>query len=340
MSKLAYLAAAAAVCAALVPAARALARYFCLYDMPDSRKVHDRPTPLLGGAAIGVTFCALLALRAAIARQPFDSPLLLGVPLIMAVGLADDVARLNVVQKLIGQAAVAFAVVCAGAGVALTGQPYLDFAISAFWIITLVNVINFADNMNGLSAGIVAVLSGAFYFLSGSVAALLAAGVCLGYLPYNFRRRAWIFMGDMGSMALGLVLAVLTMRYVHRASDQTLAAAAALVLLGYPLADAALVVVSRVAHGRPFYVGGVDHVSHRLVRLGMGQRPAVVLLWAVNGLYGAAAVALAKLGQRALIPVVAGLGALTLVALVALLRVPVYRPAEVVAQAEPETTGK
>lgn len=327
-----YLLAAAALCVGLTPLAWLTSRRLYIYDVPSQRKVHRQPTPLLGGAAIAVAFYAMLGIRSLQEGRPPDVCTWFTGPLILVLGLADDIGNYGVLQKLLGQIAVALAAAASGAAAAFTGQPYVDLALSMFWIVTLINVVNFVDNMNGLCAGTVALISIALFLIGGMPQALILAGACLGFLVFNFRTPSRVFMGDMGSMFLGLMLAIITLRFMDTAGGWPTPVVQCIVLMGYPLADTCLVVVGRIAHGRPFYRGGPDHSSHRLVGLGLTDRRAVLSLWVVVATYCALAVVIGHVGSGVAVLLVAAAAALTLVGLVVMLRVPIYKSLRLAAQ--------
>ena len=214
---------------------------------------------------------------------------------ILAVGFLDDKYELRARSKFIGQLLVAALVATSGVRITLF-VPNIGFhyAITILWILALINAFNFMDNMNGLCAGLAAI--GAWYF--GLIAAwdgqylvalvaFLTFGAVLGFLPYNFPR-ARVFLGDSGSHLLGYLLAVLailphfyTSRHPHR-----WAVTVPLLILAVPLLDLVWVVMLRWRSGQPFYHGDTNHLSHRVVRLGLSSRTAVLLIWLAAALVG------------------------------------------------------
>jgi UDP-GlcNAc:undecaprenyl-phosphate GlcNAc-1-phosphate transferase len=174
----------------------------------------------------------------------------------------------------------------------------LNYAVTILWTLTVVNAFNFTDNMNGLCAGLGAIGASWFavYAVAGSqcLAALLAlstAGALLGFLPHNFPK-ARAFLGDAGSHLVGYLLAVLAMLAWADTTPQRKRHCAVLVplcVLAVPLADLVQVVIVRWRLGKPFYVGDTNHLSHRLVRLGLSPTLAVLVLWLAAALAGALA---------------------------------------------------
>jgi UDP-GlcNAc:undecaprenyl-phosphate GlcNAc-1-phosphate transferase len=186
--------------------------------------------------------------------------------------------------------------------VSVFGTYWLDLPLTILWVLGLTNALNLLDNMDGLSAGATAIAAAFFFLLAvlnGQVlVALLAAalvGACLGFLIYNYNP-ASIFMGDTGSLTLGFMLAVLGMKLqIHNSTRLSFVIAA--LVLGVPIFDTAFVVWRRLTEGRRVMQGAKDHVSHRLVILGLDQKQAVWALYGASFLGGFAAL-LASQGDR------------------------------------------
>ena len=206
----------------------------------------------------------------------------------LCVGWLDDKRELSPRAKFAGQLFIAALVAASGARITLfVPSIVFSYAITMLWILTVVNAFNFMDNMNGLCAGLGAL--GAFHFAIIAAAdgqylvgliAFLTFGALLGFLPYNFPR-ARVFLGDAGSHLVGYLLAVLailphfyTVRHPRR-----WAVLIPLVVLAIPLADLVWVVVLRWRIHQPFYQGDTNHLSHRLVRRGLTQTQAVLVIW-------------------------------------------------------------
>jgi UDP-GlcNAc:undecaprenyl-phosphate/decaprenyl-phosphate GlcNAc-1-phosphate transferase len=218
----------------------------------------------------------------------------------LLVGLWDDKHESRPAGKFICQFAVAALVAASGARITLfVHSTVFSFAITILWILTVINAFNFMDNMNGLCGGLGAI--GAFYFgLSAATApihqylvaliAFLACGALVGFLPYNFPR-AKSFLGDSGSHLVGYLLAVLAIlpHFYTPKSGHTLAVLTPLLILAVPLGDLVWVVLLRWRLGKPFYVGDNNHLSHRLVRLGLSRTRAVLVIWVLALAIGALA---------------------------------------------------
>jgi UDP-GlcNAc:undecaprenyl-phosphate GlcNAc-1-phosphate transferase len=222
--------------------------------------------------------------------------ILIGATWLAVVGLLDDRLELRPWAKFPAQIMAALLVVISGVRVDLFNNLLLDSALTMFWIVGLINAVNFMDNMDGLAAGVSAIAAFFLFVLSYSqgqelVSALAAAlcGSAVGFLIYNFNP-ATTFMGDMGSMVLGFVLAVLGIKL--RFPNQGLAVSwmIPILVLGLPIFDTTLVVFTRLREGRSPMQGGKDHTSHRLVTLGLSHRLAVVTLYIACFMLGIAAI--------------------------------------------------
>jgi len=284
-----------ALAAALLatPLARAISRRLNFVDQPSARKIHAAPMPMLGGAAI---YLAVLATIAFLGRRFMRelAGFLGGASLMFLLGLADDKVRLRAGMKFAGQAAIALTLYAVGIRVKLGWLPeWLNFAISMAWHLGITNAVNFLDNMDGLCAGVSAVAASFFMILAAIhgqflVAALAAAvfGSCLGFLAYN-RKPATIFMGDAGSLFLGITLAVIGVKLKFPERSNFVTWMVPLLVLGLPIFDTTLVVISRCRRGvNPFTTAGKDHLSHRLVQMGFSQLEAVLLLCLAGGFLG------------------------------------------------------
>ncbi len=287
------------------PLARRLAMRTGIVDAPSARKIHLSAVPLLGGLAIFVAFMGgLLGLSYWFLPLyvPQVAAIVVGATVISFFGLWDDKWGLHPVFKLAAQVLVAAWLVATGVRVEfLRFLPFSDLMnilATILWVVTITNAVNFMDNMDGLSSG-VAAIAAAFLFLaayqSGQwLVALMSVGLsgaAWGFVYHNFgfiKGRTRIFMGDSGSLFLGYVLAALAIKLRFTSPDFVTWMIPVLVL-GLPLFDITLVVISRTRRRIPFFRGGKDHTSHRLVALGLSKREAVMVLYLVGGGLGVAA---------------------------------------------------
>ena len=324
------LVAAAAVTYLLTPLARELAKKWKVMAPVRDRDVHDTPTPLLGGLAMvgGLLAGGILASKLPMMSAVFDSgrtplALLSGVAIIVALGVVDDKWGLDAPTKLAGQ--VLAAGVMAFQGIAIIWLPIggtfvLDPVTSVLFTVLIVvisiNAINFVDGLDGLAAGIVLVAAGAFfgyaYLLSvesgldratlATLVSVLLVGMTVGFLPHNYTR-ARIFMGDTGSMLLGLLLAAGTITLSGQVDPSALTTGALLptllpialpvAVMAIPLVDLFLAVIRRTRAGRNPFAPDKQHLHHRLLEMGHSQGRAVLLMYAWTGLVAGTAVAVA-----------------------------------------------
>jgi|YNPNPStandDraft_1061719.scaffolds.fasta_scaffold49630_1 UDP-GlcNAc:undecaprenyl-phosphate GlcNAc-1-phosphate transferase len=274
------------------PLARRAGTRWGFVDQPSVRKIHTSPVPRFGGTAIvGAVLIALLVFEGRYGIDQLAS-ILIGASWVSILGALDDRWGLRPIHKLLGQVGAAVFLILFGVQVSFLPADFLNWAVTIVWMVGITNAINFLDNMDGLSGGIVAIASGYFlllavqsgqYLVGGLAAALLGASV--GFLFYNLNP-ASIFMGDTGSLFLGFVLAALGIKLRFPGNNPTVTWMVPVLVLALPIFDTTLVVVSRLRRGIPPVTAGKDHVSHRLVYKGFTQRETVMLLYLVTGMSG------------------------------------------------------
>jgi UDP-GlcNAc:undecaprenyl-phosphate GlcNAc-1-phosphate transferase len=295
--------------ALFTPVVRRLALKFDIVDRPGSRKVHKEPIAYLGGLAIFFAFLIAVAINLSLSRQ-LDA-LLVGSAILVMVGAIDDVKGLSPWVKL-GWQFVAAAVALAGGigitsftnplggeiilnhwrfGVDLVGLHFhispLANALSLLWMVGLANTINFLDGLDGLACGISGIAATIMFALSVgphvkqpgvALLAIILAGAAFGFLPYNFHP-AKIFMGDSGALFLGLVLAMLAIYSGAKLATATL-------VLGFPIVDALWAVIRRLYRRTSPFRADRGHFHHLLLDVGLSQRQAVLILYAVSAAFG------------------------------------------------------
>ncbi len=284
-------------------------------DDPGHRKIHHTPMALAGGLAVLTGIVVPLALGASSLFLGYWDPdtthrlvygfqqrmlpltmLLLGAFGMLFLGWLDDRHALKPTIKFTGQFLIATLVSLAGVRITLFIESTLfSYAITILWILTITNAINFMDNMNGLCTGIGFIgsvmfgLTAAFQgdYLVTSMAFLLG-GALLGFFPYNFPR-ASAFLGDAGSHLVGYWLAILAIltTYYSGATQSPWAVLRPLLILGLPLLDFGWVILWRLWHRQPVYIGDTNHLSHQLVKLGFHPNRAVPILWLAAALFAA-----------------------------------------------------
>ncbi len=266
----------------VVPLARRVAVATSFYDHPVGYKAHSRATPYLGGAGVFLAFLiGALVLGEELSR--FDS-LIAGAAVLLVVGTLDDRVGLGVIVRFTAQIAAAVGLWATDAGWQIFGDGIANLIITVFWVVGLVNAFNMLDNIDGSTGtvgGVAAAGVGLVAIGRGdpvlAAFAMALAGACLGFLRFNLATPSRIFLGDGGSMPVGLLVAGIVMALPQPDYGWvTLLAAAP--LAGVAIFDTALVVVSRLRRGTPVLSGARDHVSHRaLSYLHTPQRVALFL---------------------------------------------------------------
>ena len=292
----------------LTPIVIRLARFLEVLDFPASRKLHPRPTPLLGGMAIYTAFGVSVLANSILDQQIVA--IVAGGTLLVVTGMADDIRGVPAGVKLLAQL-LAVAVVI-WSGVALTLFPGWalgrvgDLVLTVFWLLGITNAMNFFDGMDGLATGLSIITAGFLGFLAMLTfqpflgwLAVAIVGSCLGFLPFNFRPRrpAAIFLGDGGSTFLGFALAALAIKG-EWAQDSIINIATPVLIFWIFIFDMTHITVARIATGkaRTFqqwiaYVGK-DHLHHLLEALLGSRRQTVFLIFFLSICMGLAAMAL------------------------------------------------
>lgn len=286
-----------AVCAGLTPLVGRLAIRLGVVATPRADRWAGRPVPMLGGIAIFIAAVAGVLLSG-VPLHLTTAGLIIGGLLLLFVGALDDRFAFRPQTKLVAQILGACVVTGFGLGFSLNPFHSLNVIISILWIVAIINAINLMDNMDGLSAGVALIASAflALQFVESGVpsrAALAASlsGALAGFLIFNFPP-ARIFMGDAGSLSVGLLLGGMSLSNALVAG-QKLGALSVLVgpalVLAVPILDVLLVTVTRVLRGQPISQGGRDHSSHRLIRMGLSEKKTLFVFYALalaSGLFG------------------------------------------------------
>ena len=275
---LAVFAATAGLCAMLTPWVMRLALSKNLLDHPGDHKSHDTPVPYLGGVAIVTTF-ALMVVVVSLVWPPNSGRNELLVVLTVAVflalvGLVDDLRHVSPRWRIVAEVAAAVVVWTGGTGVIVTGSEALNMGLTVLWFVGIANAFNLLDNMDGLAAGIAAIASLTIFAIATTNGQFLVAGLAVGltgcavgFLRHNFHP-ARIYMGDGGSLFIGFLVAYLGIK-LRFEGERLLSALIPVLICSVAVFDTTLVTISRLATRRSPFQGGQDHVSHRLVRLGL-----------------------------------------------------------------------
>ena len=287
----------------LTPLALRLALKREVLDHPGDYKIQESPIPYLGGLAIVVAFSGAIFIATVISPPPSgpgDLAILLGMAIALSlIGLGDDLRGFPPLPRFIAEIAAASVMWWSGVEILFFESSFGDALLTILWIVGITNAFNLLDNMDGLSAGIAAIASATFFVLAvtngqTAVAGLSVAlcGCALGFLRSNFHP-ARIYMGDAGSLFFGFMLAVLGIKLRFEAPREITFMVPVLVL-GVAILDTTLVVVSRLAHRLSPFAGGRDHISHRLVLIGIPVRIAVALIYAAGIALGWLAIVMSR----------------------------------------------
>jgi UDP-GlcNAc:undecaprenyl-phosphate/decaprenyl-phosphate GlcNAc-1-phosphate transferase len=320
---------------------------------PNDRTVHAVPTPTMGGLAMYGGFLVGIGVAFVL---PFFSEMRAGssepvaavvtCTLMFALGVIDDLRGTSALAKATAQIFIAGILVLMGSAllyfwipgfstVVLTAD--LSALLTVVWVVAVANAVNLVDGLDGLAAGMVAIAASAFFiyvvrtpstFGDASAAALLSVitvGICVGFLPWNFYP-AKIFMGDSGSMLLGMLVAIFTISSVGRnplpPSGGDLAAIAGTVLvpllvLFIPFLDVVLAVSRRTWRGQGIGHADKEHIHHRLMEIGHSHRRAVLLMYLWSVLISGSALAVGLIDGRTTVGVIL-MGAIVLFLITAL----------------------
>ncbi|HEY7784299.1 MAG TPA: hypothetical protein VIB00_06215 [Pyrinomonadaceae bacterium] len=296
----------------LTPLVRLFARRAGMVAKPKSDRWHKKPTAMLGGVAIWLSFSITYLLF--LPRTPYNWRILVASTFLFIVGLIDDLIHIKPYQKLVGQIMGAAYIIYYGLSLPWTSSSSVNIALTIFWLIGITNAVNLLDNMDGLASGI-AVIASAFLALSflstgqltEALLMLAFAGALLGFLIYN-SNPASIFMGDCGSMFIGFFLASAALVNVSGGRSRSFlpVLAVPILVLFIPIFDTTFVTILRKLSGRAASQGGRDHTSHRLVALGLSERNAVWMLYGLAALSGVLALAVQQVKLDVSLAAIAG----------------------------------
>nr|WP_026286089.1 MraY family glycosyltransferase [Salsuginibacillus kocurii] len=284
----------------LTPVVKKFAIKIGATDQPNNRKVHQKVMARLGGLAIYLSF--LIGYAILQPDSPYMWPILIGASIIILTGFLDDLTELSAKLKLFGQIAAAAVVIIGGVQIDFINLPFdaqlqlgiLSIPLTLLWIIGITNAINLIDGLDGLAAGvssivlltisILAALQGNIYIAG---LALILLGSTLGFLVHNFNP-AKIFMGDTGSMFLGFMIAVISLLGFKNVTLFSLVVP--VIVLAVPISDTFYAIIRRIVNRQPLSAPDKSHMHHCLLRAGYSHRQTVLLIYAMSGFFGLAAV--------------------------------------------------
>lgn len=285
---------------ALYPLAKTWGKHFKILDQPAKRKVHQKATPHTGGLIFFITFWLVVAIFHYFVPQIFPALLafkiFLGSVIIFGLGLLDDKYGLSPYLRLSAQITVALLIAYFGIRIDTINIPFYamihiegfwSYGLTIFWIVMLINIVNWLDGLDGLASGVsiiafLAIIYTAFLPWVGALDAALfasvAVGLLLAFIPYNFLKGN-LFMGDSGSNFLGYILAITSMLGAAKLATSFL-------VLGLPILDGAWVILYRLRQDKNIFLADKNHFHHRLLRLGLSKKQAVIIFWLFSLVFG------------------------------------------------------
>ncbi|MSS44276.1 undecaprenyl/decaprenyl-phosphate alpha-N-acetylglucosaminyl 1-phosphate transferase [Anaerosalibacter bizertensis] len=303
----------------MTPVAKKIAYKIGAIDIPkDSRRVHKKPIPLLGGLAIYIA-----TIVSAVIFLPLDKTLvsiIIGGSIIVVSGIIDDSMDLSPKMKLVFQVVASLVLVLGDVKIDFITNPFskenallflkgFSVPLTIFWIVGITNTLNLIDGLDGLAAGVAMISSLSLVFVAYNANHLISdsytsimiisaiiAGACLGFLPFNFNP-AKIFMGDTGALFLGFMLSAVAIEGVMK-SVATIAIVVPIIVLGLPIFDTTFAIFRRMLNGKSIMEADKGHLHHKLLQRGLSQRQTVLILYLISGVFGVCAVAISKANSR------------------------------------------
>ncbi|MFH1074502.1 MAG: MraY family glycosyltransferase [Candidatus Firestonebacteria bacterium] len=294
------------------PFAIKVALKFNILDIPNDRKIHSTPIPRIGGLAIFLAFLITVGRNYHFPKEVIG--LLSGLVLVFSAEFLDDIKSNSAFLRLGAQVTAVIMLIISGVYItiipAFPGSIFLNYLLTVFWVVGIINAVNFLDGVDGLAAGL-GIVSGLSFFaviyFSGqqelSYLLLAFLGACLGFLFFNFKP-AKIFLGDSGSSTIGFLLASFSIIGVWDQDNVIIGSAMPILIMGIPIFDMIYTTVSRIKNGSVATLKewieftGKDHFHHRLMHIGFSQKATVVFLYVLNLVLGLSALALTHASEK------------------------------------------
>ena len=294
---------------AVTPLSIRIAKKFHIVDIPNQRKVHQVPTPRIGGVAIYIAFVIGILVLGEYTRQM--AALLIAGSVVFFTGLVDDIKNISPKLKLLGQVVASLVLVYAGFTVRFITNPFdgsiLSLGIFAvpltvLWLTGISNAVNLVDGLDGLSAGVsaIAAISTAIVCISqGELVAAAASGILAaaasGFLPWNFNP-AKTFMGDCGALFLGFILGALALMGLAKGAT-VISVFIPFLILGIPVFDTFFAIIRRLFLHKPIFEADKMHLHQTLLSMGLTQRQTVLTIYVISLVMGLCAVLMAILAS-------------------------------------------
>ncbi|MBV4418758.1 undecaprenyl/decaprenyl-phosphate alpha-N-acetylglucosaminyl 1-phosphate transferase [Clostridium tyrobutyricum] len=302
------------ISAAFTPFVKRIAVKLDVIDIPkDSRRVHNKPIPLLGGLSIYISFIITLILNKGELSSP-EKGLIFGATVIVIGGFIDDKYDIKPWCKLLFQILAALILIYFGIRITIITNPVssiyqyihigmLSIPLTIIWVVGITNAMNLIDGLDGLAAGIaliagitlsiIAVLNGRN---EAAMVTIIFTGSILGFLPYNFNP-ASIFMGDTGAQLLGFMLAAISIEGAIK-SAAVFPIAVPILAFGIPIYDTLFAVIRRKINGKPIMSADKGHLHHRLLDMGLNQKQAVLIMYIISAILGSFSIIAAEINPQ------------------------------------------
>lgn len=279
---------------------RNIATKLKIFDLPNERKIHKKPIPLLGGLAIYGSFVLTIFLNFNFSIEL--KGVIFGGTIMLLMGLVDDIKHLAVKWKLLGQVIASCTLILCGVKLSFLPSTWWGVAgevlLTIIWIVGITNAVNFFDGMDGLATGLIAIGSLSFFAVAQITGqqylgflTIALAGSCLGFLKFNFKP-ASIFLGDAGSTFLGFTLAGIAIMGGWAEKNPKVALSLPILVLSVFIFDMIYITIARVFKGvvrslkEWVEYTGKDHLHHRLVTLGLNETQTVLLIYLIAACLG------------------------------------------------------
>ena len=284
------------------PITKWIANHIGALDMPNKRKVHKKPMPLMGGLMMFFGF--LFGYMVFAPQNTQMLAILIGAIVVIITGMIDDIKPLKAKEKMLGQIIAALIITFYGKilldDVTVFGLYFefgwLSYPLTIIFIIALMNCINFIDGLDGLASGISTIFFitiGILAFILHNIGSLeitlafIMLGACLGFLVFNFNPSK-IFMGETGSMFLGFMIAVICLLGFKAVTLTSLVVP--MLILAIPILDTLFAILRRIIHKKPIYEADKQHLHHQLLNKKFSQKTTVLIIYAVNILFSLASI--------------------------------------------------
>ncbi len=284
----------------LTPVIRFLATKLKILDIPNERKIHQNPVPLLGGVAIYISYVVTVFLNFSFSIEL--KGVILGGTIVLLVGLIDDIWNISATLKLASQILASSILIVYGVKLSFLPNNWWgnggEIILTVIWVVGIINAVNFFDGMDGLAAGLTAICSVCFFIVAAithqaylGFLAIALAGSCLGFLKFNFKP-ATIFLGDTGSTFLGFTLAGIAVMGGWAEKNPKVALSLPILILSVFIFDMIYITIARILDGKVrnlkewIEYTGKDHLHHRLVNLGFSEIETVLFIYLIAACLG------------------------------------------------------